>query len=358
MKTHALVPEDLPRLRRAAEVEQRRSLMRCISAVALGALKQQSAEKIISENWPNDAGAALVMRAAVLPLMTGSSGLPTMTAVRLLPSLAPQSAASRLFALAGLKLDFQGVHQYSIPYSGAMPEPVFVAEGAPAPVKMGDLDAMLIGPTCKMMFICSITGTLESYSTEAASGIITTLMTDSASKALDAAVFSNAAADATRPAGILNGVTPVVATAGGGLTALVGDLKLLIGAIASAGLNSDDAILVAHPTQAVSLRLLAPQPFAHSIFSTVALPAGTVVAVVPEALATGYDGGFELFASKYADAHYEDSNPQNIGTAGTPATVASPTRSAFQSDLILLKLRTRLAWAVRSGAVQYVTATW
>ena len=354
----ALIPQDLPYIRRAAEVEHRRSLMRCISAVALGALNRCSAENIIRETWPTDATAAVLTRNAVLPTMT-TDGLPTFTAVRVLPSLAPSSAAVRLFERAGLKLDFEGVHQYSVPYSGSMPSPFFVAEGVPAPVVMGDLDAMIVGPTAKMMFITGISGTLESYSVEAASGIITSMMTDSASKALDAAVFSNVAADAARPAGILYGVSAQTPVAGGGLAALVGDLKNLIGGIADAGLNADDAVIIAHPTQAVSLRLLASPTFAHPIFSTTAVAAGTVIAIEPNALATGYGGQPEIYTTKNAVVHLEGATPLQIGSVGSPPVVASPTLSAFQHDLLLLKLRTRCAWAVRPGAVQVVNlVTW
>lgn len=355
----ALVPEDWPRIRRAHEASQRRSLMRAISSMALGVLHRIGAERVIGNTWPEDHLADALVKSAIWPTTTETSGLPTFTGVRVLPSLAPQSAAVRLFERAGLKLDFQGVHEYRIPYAAEFPAPVFIAEGAPSPVIQANLDALVVGPPAKMLFICGISGTLETYSIEAASGIITNIMTDSASKALDAAVFSDVPGDEIRPPGILHGVVAQTPVAGGGLTALVGDLKKLIGEIASAGLDTDDVVIITNPVNATSLRLLAPQPFAHSIFSTTALPVGTVVAVLPDGVATGYSGAPEINTSKQALVHFEDTAPAQIGSSGTPSVVAAPTLSAFQTDVLLLRLRTKVAWAPRSGAVQVVhSVTW
>jgi hypothetical protein len=45
--------------------------------------------------------------------------------------------------------------------------------------------------------------------------------------------------------------------------------------------------------------------------------------------------------------HFVDSDPQ-------PILTASPTRSAFQQDLIAVKVRGRAAWGVEAGGVQIV----
>ena len=49
---------------------------------------------------------------------------------------------------------------------------------------------------------------------------------------IDNVLLGNAAAAA--PVGLLNGVTPLAATAGGGTNALLGDIKKLVAAIAPA----------------------------------------------------------------------------------------------------------------------------
>jgi hypothetical protein len=338
---------------------ERRSFNRMLAAVALGKLKGCSAASIIADHWSDDAKAALLTKAAVAPTMTTTSGLPTFTAVATMPLLAPQSASVRLFERAGLTLDFAGVHAYLVPYSAPnFPQPIFVGEGAAMPMVAGDLDGMTVGPTGKIRFGTGVSEELQAYSAEAATSIIGRLMSDAARKSLDAAVFSTVPADAVRPAGLLAGVAALPATAGGGLDALTGDMKNLVGAIGDAALATDDVIIVANPRQAEALRLLPPQPFAHQVFGTAALADGTVIAIAPDALAVGYDGTPEIETTKHGTAHFE-SVPLPISTPGSPNMVSAPTLSAFQSGLIFLGLRLRCAWAAQPGSVQFISAvTW
>jgi hypothetical protein len=58
---------------------------------------------------------------------------------------------------------------------------------------------------------------------------------EQAAISLDAVLFDNVAADTTRSVGLLAGVVPIGATAGGGTAAMVGDVALLADAIGTAG---------------------------------------------------------------------------------------------------------------------------
>ena len=50
-----------------------------------------------------------------------------------------------------------------------------------------------------------------------------------------------------------------------------------------------------------------------------------------------------------------NTTPTAIGTAGTPATVAAPARSYFQTDSVGLKMRLGCSWVLRTtGAVAWV----
>jgi hypothetical protein len=358
----ALVPvqeEGIPlRVDRAAlAAKNRRSTMRCISAIALGALKGQSADSIVAENWSDDAVAAVLTRAATTPIDTTTSGLPLLAPVRIVPSIAPSSAAVKLFGQAGVKLDFAGVDHYSIPFLSSMPEPVWVRPSGAIPVVDAVLDGTIIGPTRKLAFIVPITGELNNYSVEAAHEVISRMMTDTARFALDRAAFSNIAGDAVRAPGLLYGATPFTATAGGGLTALVADLKNLVGAIAAAKIDTEGAIIITHPQQRETLQTLPPQPVPHAIYTTIAVPVGFVAMIAPESVASGYDGSAQIYTSKDASANYEDTAP--LAIVGPDGTVAAPTISAFQTDQLLLKLIVRCAWGVRLGGAQYISAvTW
>lgn len=172
-------------------------------------------------------------------------------------------------------------------------------------------------------------------------------------------MFSTTAADTTRPAGILNGVTPLTATAGGGLAALTGDLKLLAGAIADAG-GGANIWLFANPRQAVALRATVAPGFDVPVIGTTALASGTIVAVEVGGIASAFTGAPDITASSESLLHFEDSTPLAIGTVGSPNTVAAPTRSLWQTDCTALRLILRCAWSVTSpGAVQVVNSvTW
>ena len=223
-------------------------------------------------------------------------------------------------------------------------------EGGAFPVVQGLINGDFFGPPSKLGFMTGFTNDLANYAVEDAFVLFSRMMTETSRITLDKVLFSTAAATSKSQAGLLYGVTPLpTPTAGGGLAALVGDLKQLAGAMATAGVTSDGAIIVAHPQQVEVLNTLPPQPLRHDVFGTTAVPVGTVIMIQTEGLATGYDGDAMIFVSPNAAAHMEGATPQNIGTAGTPNEVAAPTISAFQTDSQLLKLVLRCAWMIRPG---------
>jgi hypothetical protein len=70
---------------------------------------------------------------------------------------------------------------------------------------------------------------------------------------------------------------------------------------------------------------------------------------------TGDDPRFEI--SDQAVLHLEDTAPLQIGTPGTPPTVAAPTRSLWQTDTIGLRLVMPMNWTMRrTGMVQHIDA--
>jgi hypothetical protein len=126
----------------------------------------------------------------------------------------------------------------------------FVAEGAALPIKQDVFANTTVGPTRKMALGVALTAELEFSNPETATAVIQTAMREQAGKSLDAAVFSTAAADSTRPAGILNGVTPITASTATPLDqAMFRDIEALVGAIADAG-GGGNVWLFASPRQA------------------------------------------------------------------------------------------------------------
>jgi hypothetical protein len=86
--------------------------------------------------------------------------------------------------------------------------------------------------------------------------------------------------------------------------------------------------------------------------STLGLALKTVAAFAPAAVASGYREAPEIETSREALIHFEDTTPAAI--IGTGGTLAVPTRSAFQTDVIAIKVRGRAAWAVAPGGAQVV----
>src|SRR5262249_12698456 len=156
--------------------------------------------------------------------------------------VAPGSAAAQLFD-ACLRLNFDGVLTYLVPHVATHPVPLFVAEGGIVPVVQAATASTTVGPGRKLSFIVGLTRELENATPDGAAAIPGRLLAESAAKGLDAAVFDNPAASASRPAGLLNGVTPLVSTAAGaGLDTAASDVAKLAGAFADAGINPANMI--------------------------------------------------------------------------------------------------------------------
>jgi hypothetical protein len=171
--------------------------------------------------------------------------------------------------------------------------------------------------------------------------------------AVDSILLGSGAVSTAQPVGLLNGLTTLGATAGGGATALLGDLKKLLDAIAP----SVRPVLIVNSTQAASIGVLA-----QSALPTIVAPslaAGTVIAVDAAAFVSAM-GGLDFEVSQSATLHMEDTTPLPITSVGTPNTVAAPVRSLFQTASIGLRTLMDCDWALRrSGAVGFISgATW
>ena len=92
-------------------------------------------------------------------------------------------------------------------------------------------------------------------------GIIRQAMSDDTGIALDSYLIDNVAASAgIRPAGLLNGVTPITASVGnaGNRPAMIADLKALVGAITAAGGGGRGPIaILCNPAQALVVEFCA-----------------------------------------------------------------------------------------------------
>jgi hypothetical protein len=317
-------------------------------------------EKVLRDRWSDDAVTPLVLKAAVDPAMMSVSGwagiVASQAAGDYVSTLSRTSAAAAVFAKA-FRADLDGIASILLPRRVTPPAAAdvnWVAPGDPIPAGQISLSGATLGPAKKLAVMVALTRTLMESS--AAENVLTTMLRESVSFSLDATVFSTLAATTARPAGILNGIAGLTATAGGGTTAMEGDLEKLAAAVSDA---VGDVVIVAHPRQAFAIRIRAPQ-FGIPVFATRAIAAGTIVMLDPQALAVSFGTDPRFEAGIEGVLHLDDATPLAIETAGTPPTVAAAVRSAWQTDCVVTRCILPAAWVLRqTGTVAWLSsATW
>lgn len=332
--------------------------MRAVTAlvVAPSDRYRRSSSAALRANWSGDDQASRILKAVSGPIET--SDFPAAQSTVVLPMLAPASASSRLFAL-GAQLSLDGIATVKLPYISGAGRPAstpFVGEGQPGPVFDLNTSATTLGPTCKMLIQAAVSPELQSASAGSALAMIEQALAISAELSMDSALFGANPATPDAPPGILNGVTSIPSVASeSGAEAVAEDIGALAAVVAANGVGVDDMVIVTTPKLATKLRVLASPLFSSPVMSSAALPDGTVIGIVPRGFATGYSGPVQVEVSNAAAVHYEDAAPLPI-VNGEPAV---PARSAFQQDLIVLKLRARAAWCVQPGAIAVIeNAKW
>jgi len=162
--------------------------------------------------------------------------------------------------------------------------------------------------------------------------------------------LSGVAATTAALAGLLNGVTPLTATTGSGATALLGDIKKLVAAIAPAL----RPVLIANSTATASIGVLAQASL--PVITAPTMPADQIIAVDVAAFASAI--GVPSFRASQNVTLHMDSAPTALSATGSPNTVAAPMRSAFQSDVTALRSIVPIDWALRRAhAVAVINGT-
>ncbi|MGY4369210.1 hypothetical protein ACVW1A_005275 [Bradyrhizobium sp. LB1.3] len=309
----------------ARDREQRQSLIRAITGIVM-ATPDNLAPQYVRKAWDRDEMAEALTRAAVSQMTQDTAGLPLVTKVDILPVIAPMSVATRVFAKS-LRVNLDRVYDLAVPRGRLNKLPPFVGERMPAPAIEVTFADSKVGPVRKILVVSATTAELESASAETASDVIGHIVAVEATRRLDAVVFDDVAADDVRPEGLLFGLTGLAASADSGLSAVSEDLGNLAGAISDAGVSTDGMIIVANSRQATRLTVLSPNYDDSRVFGSPQIPAGRVIAISLDAVASGYSGIPTIEKSKNAAIHFEDTAPTDIGI---PA--ARQTRSLRQCD--------------------------
>jgi HK97 family phage major capsid protein/HK97 family phage prohead protease len=333
--------------------------------------------------WSDDVGVRTCLewlqRAATNPATTTTTGW----AAELVQTQYAEFLSQLLIKSIFRPLSAQGVSytlgrygQISLPVESATPTIAgsFVAEGAPIPVRQGAFTSLLLGLK-KMAVITSFTRELYEHSIPNIDTQLRDMIGRHTSVALDSVLIDANPATAVRPAGLRNGVSGLTPTSGGGFTALVGDMKGLLGVLVAAN-SLRNPVWIMNDQQALSITFTQSSagtgvfPFKNEVdagrlagYPIITSPTCPVTMVILVDAAdfvslAGDDPRFEM--SDQATLHMEDTTPLPIASTGAPNTVAAPTRSMFQTDSIALRMIMPMNWAMRrAGLVSWVTGvTW
>lgn len=311
------------------------------------------------------------VRAAVDPAKTTVSGwaseLIETETVAFLETLRDISFFPRLAGM-GANLQFgPGRAAIKIPSRSSTPSisGSFVAEGAPIPVRRFGLTSTTLSPH-KMGVITYFTKEMAKYSNPQIEGMLRTEIRGDTADTIDTLLIDATAGSTTRPAGLLNGVSALTASTAGGWEAIMEDIETLAAPFdtAKAGRN---LVLLMNKREGRKLSFVpGPDKRLGSMrqllidaditpISSVNVPAGRLIMLDAADFAAAAGDQPEFDASEQAVIHAEDTSPANIGTAGSPNTVAAPVISMFQTASIALRMLLDVTWAMRrTGMVQWI----
>jgi HK97 family phage prohead protease len=353
------------------EVPPEEHLLREFAAATIGYVKRIPLEMALTELYGSygdfEQTKGVVewrQRAATAPATTTTAGWAAELAVTGQGAWFNALMAGSIFqpvASRGMNITLGRYNQISMPTRQATPTVAgsFVAEGAPIPVRQAAFTAVTIGLK-KMAVITSYTREIAEHSTPEIETILRQLIMDDTGVAVDTVFIDATSATAVRPAGIRAGVAGQTPTAGGGFTALVGDIKLLVGILA--GMNSlTNPVWIMNPVQQIAISLTQNAggefPFqaeingnrlmGYPVVISSTVPAGMIILINAADLMVVQGDTPRFDVSDQATLHFEDTTPLQISTPGSPNTVAAPVRSMFQTDSLALRMILPMNWAIR-----------
>ena len=245
------------------------------------------------------------------------------------------------------------------PQPGSLPPP-FIAEGHPFPIRRLTLRALRLAAR-RVAVASYVTSELAALSTPAAEELIGAILADDIMLALDGILLNDQVRDATRPSGLLAGVTATPpASSGDAAQNVVADLAALLAAINQSG-PVGDPVFILGEVDRLRARLLVPSTAGLTMLSAWTVPAGRVIALDAGDFASLENDELTLSTSLEGLLHGEDASPRPFvshpdGLPPSATQAASPSVSLWQQDLIAFRVGGYLDWGVRppSGRVAFI----
>jgi HK97 family phage major capsid protein len=371
----AVKPERRPLGVRSREVEPRELLVRAGLVQLLSFMQRVPFEQVLEQRYPDHKATHEYTRAAVAAATTTAAGWAAELMVTgmtdFLAHLDPDSVFPRV-AAAGVQLSFgPNAGAIKIPSRATTPSigGSFVAEGAPIPVRRLGLTSITLLPN-KIGVISAFSREIMRYSNPQIEGIVREAMREDTAIMMDGLLLDAVGpASATRPAGLLYGLSTLTASAASTAYArILADLTTLSSPFYAVNAGRRLVLLI---NKANALQLsMAPGPDGtfgwtdqftsrFQVIESTSIPANKVI-MLDAADFVSVLGTPEFEVSEHATLHMEDTTPLPIGTAGTPNVVAAPVSSMFQEAKIALRMLMDATWAMRrTGMVQFInTVNW
>lgn len=241
----------------------------------------------------------------------------------------------------------------------------FVAEGSP--IRVGKLTTAGATLTPKKMgVIVAFSKELAKRSTPALEGIVRDAIIEDTAAILDPILLDATAASASRPAGLLNGVSAAATGfAGGDYTAVRKDFLAMLAPFFAAN-GADNIVVIMNPAQGLNWSMMegpvGDPNWAQRIRDRVTIiestnaTAGRLIAVRASDFA-GAGGDPEFDISEQATIHMEDTTPLEI-VSGTGPTTADPVRSLWQTNSVGVRMLMDVSWVMRrTGMVSWIDTT-
>jgi HK97 family phage major capsid protein len=230
----------------------------------------------------------------------------------------------------------------------------WVGEAQPAPVTSAGFDKVFL-TWAKVYAISVMSDELIRFSNPAAEALVQADLLKATAKGLDLSFLGTADAVANvSPAGILNGVTAVVATANTA-EALIADIQTLVGPFIAANIDMTQAKLLMSPARALAIGSIR-NALGNKFFPDMSMNGGVlenfpvltsnnvsgseIILVIPDEIYLSEDAGPQIDISREASI-IMDSAP-GTGTALTAQPV-----SMFQNNMVAVRIGQFINWQPR-----------
>jgi hypothetical protein len=291
------------------------------------------------------------LRAATGPATTTqatfAAELIGVTVADIAQNLLPTSTFAQLRSV-GLQYTFAGGPPVRVPHHTPSASGGFTVEGGPIPAAAMLLSSLTLKPKRANSIIAMSRELLQSGPTNVETSL-RALIADDLGLMIDGILLGNTAATAAAPAGLLNGLTSLGATAGGGTGAMLGDIKKLLAATAP---NLKPVLIMG--TGQLAMTTLEPS-VAIPVIVAPNLPADQVVMVDASCFASAL--GTPDFNVSEAPAVHMDTVPLPLASGVTgSAVVAAPQTSMWQTATTGLRSIIEVDWALRRpNAVAFIS---